>query len=248
MTNDERAYEIRNLLWEHAHPALRGMDRERIAQLAEQIMRIATDRRLWTKWSGDRETLAERAAEIWIPMEDLREALNALPGPQLTEVDVEQRIREFREKPYSGSYPRSEVEAEAFAVFSAEKARGTEFIAILGYMEDWYWGAQERLRQKAEKERRERIAEDKRRAEARLRNGADCPWTAAEGIPDLHCCKNGRLYRLHPLKPAGKYEPAFEVLRIDYLDAKRGRSVGRYRTRSEASTAVAKVAYQEDDL
>ena len=83
MTDDERAYEIRNLLWEHAHPTLRGMDRERIAKLTEQILRIATDRRLWTKWSGDRETLAERAAEIWIPMEDLREALNALPGPQI---------------------------------------------------------------------------------------------------------------------------------------------------------------------
>lgn len=248
MTNDERAYQIRTLLWEHAHPTLRGMDREQIAKLAEQTMRIATDRGLWTKWGGDRETLADRAAEIWIPMEDLREALNALPGPELTKVDVEQRIRELREKPYSGSYPRKEVEAEALAVFAEEKARGTEFVAILGYMEEWYWGAEERLRQKAEKERRERIAEDKRHAEARLRNGADCPWTAATGISDLHCCKNGQLYRLRPLQTTSKHEPAFEVLRVDYLEAKRGRPVGRYRTRGEATTAVAKVAYQEDDL
>jgi hypothetical protein len=42
------------------------------------------------------------------------------------------------------------------------KARDTEFAAILGYMENWYWGARERLRQKEEKKRRERIAEDKR--------------------------------------------------------------------------------------
>lgn len=68
MTDDKRAYEIRNLLWEHAHPTLRGIDRERIAKLTGQIMRIATDRRLWTKWSGARETLAERAAGIWIPL------------------------------------------------------------------------------------------------------------------------------------------------------------------------------------
>ncbi len=67
-------------------------------------------------------------------------------------------------------------------------------------------------------------------------------------ISDLHCRKNGRLYRLRALQPTGKYEPAFEVLRVDYLDAKRGRPVGRYRTRGEASKAVANLSYQEDDL
>lgn len=121
-------------------------------------------------------------------------------------------------------------------------------MATLGYMEEWSWGIEERLRQKAERERRERLAEEKRLAEARLRNGADCPWTAATGIPDLHCFKNGRLYRLRALQTTGKYEPAFEVLRVDHLEAKRGRPVGRYRTRGEASEAVANVAYQEEDL
>jgi hypothetical protein len=115
-------------------------------------------------------------------------------------------------------------------------------------MEEWYWGAEERLRQKREKDRREQVAQEKKVAEARLRNGADCPWTAATGITDLHCCKNGRLYRLRVLQPTNKFEPAFEVLRVDYLDAKRGRQVGRYRTRSDASKAVANVAWQEDDL
>jgi hypothetical protein len=181
-------------------------------------------------------------------MVDLREALNTLPGPQLTEIDVEQRIREIREMPYGNGYPNQKVEAEALVVFAEEKAKGTEFVALLGYMEEWYWGAKERLRQKAERERCERIAEDKRLAEARLRNGADCPWTAATDISDLHCRKNGRLYRLRTLQTTGKIEPAFEVLRVDFLGAKRGRPVGRYRTRGEASKAVANVAYQEDDL
>ena len=134
------------------------------------------------------------------------------------------------------------------AVFAEEKGTGTEFIAILGYMEEWHVGAEERRRQKAAQDRREQIIDDKRVAEARLRNGADCPWTAATGIPDLHCCKNGRLYMLRALQTSSKYEPAFEVLRVDRLDAKRGRLVGRYRTRGEATAAVAKVAYQEDDL
>jgi hypothetical protein len=48
MTDDKRASEIRNLLWEHAHPTLRGMDGERIAKLAEQILRIVTNRGLLT--------------------------------------------------------------------------------------------------------------------------------------------------------------------------------------------------------
>ena len=106
MTDDERASYIRALLWEHAHPTLRNMDRDRIGKLTEQILRIATDRGLWTKWSQDREQIAERAASLWVPMDDLRESLNALPGPTLTKVDVEQRIRDFRENRY-GSYPNS---------------------------------------------------------------------------------------------------------------------------------------------
>ena len=97
---------------------------------------IATDRGLWTKWSQDREEIAERAAALWVPMDDLREALNALPGPALTKVDVEQRIRDFRENRY-GSYPKPEIEAEALAAFAEEKARGTELIAVLGYLEEW---------------------------------------------------------------------------------------------------------------
>jgi hypothetical protein len=43
MTNDDRAFGIHTLLWEHAHPTLRNMDRDRIAKLAEEILRIATD-------------------------------------------------------------------------------------------------------------------------------------------------------------------------------------------------------------
>jgi hypothetical protein len=247
MVDDQRASDIRRLLWNHSHPTLRRMDHERIAKLAEEVFRLANDQRIWTKWTPDREKVAERAAELWIPFESLHQALNGLPGPALTKVDVEQRIRDFREKPY-GSYPKAEIEAEALAAFAEEQARGTEFIAVLGYMEEWHFGVQERLRQKQEKDRREQLAQEKKVAEARLRNGADCPWTAATGITELHCRKNGRLYRLRALQPTHKFEPAFEVLRVDHLDDKRGRAVGRYRTRSHASKAVATVAWQEDDL
>ena len=126
MTEDERAHQIRSLLWDHVHPTLRSMDRERIAKLAEQVLRIAAaHRELWAKWGADRNEIAERAANLWVPLDDLRDALNGLPGPALTKVDVEQRIREVREKQY-GSYPKTEMEAEALAAFAEEKARGTE--------------------------------------------------------------------------------------------------------------------------
>lgn len=248
MAQYDRRSEVRTLLWQHAHPTLRSMDFMRISKLTDEIVEIMDHRSVWTKWGKDREEIARRAADMCIPMEDLREALNAMPGPELTKVDVEQRIRDIREAPYGSGYPPDSLAAESFAVFAEEKAKGTEFIALLGYMEDWSYGATERLRLKAEKERREHIEEDKRNAETRLRNGVDCPWTTAADIPDLHCRKNGRLYRLHALKPTSKFEPAFEVLRVDNLDAKRGRIVGRYRTRGEATKAVANVAYQEDDL
>ncbi len=91
-------------------------------------------------------------------------------------------------------------------------------------------------------------AERKRQARAPSRNGADCPCIAATSLPDLYLCKNGCLYLLRALKPASKIEPAFGMLRIEKLDAKRGRVVGRYRARKEASFAVAKVVYQEDDI
>ena len=41
----------------------------------------------------EREESASRAVDVWIPLDEPREALNKLPGEQLTAVDVEQRMR-----------------------------------------------------------------------------------------------------------------------------------------------------------
>lgn len=122
------------------------MDWYHIDKLAEEIVQTATAGGVWTKWSADREQIAERAVGIWIPVDDLRAALNALPGPTLSEVDVAQRLRDLREQPYTYQDPVAPLEADALAAYAEEKAKGTEFIALLGYMEEWYWGAEERLR------------------------------------------------------------------------------------------------------
>ncbi len=92
------------------------------------------------------------------------------------------------------------------------------------------------------------MAEQKCRAKARLRNGVHCQGTAATELPDLHCHKSSLFYGLEALKPASKSHLPGKVSPVDQLDAKRRWVVGRYRTRTEATSAVAKVALQEDDL
>ncbi len=229
---DEGAYEVRSLPWEHAHPTLSGIDRERIAELAGQIMRIATDRVVWTKWSGGHETLAERAAEICVPVESLREVLNALLGPRVprsmsNSVFASSAKTLERQLSPGGSWGRGAC--------PLQRGRGQGHRV---HRYPWLDGGVVLGCPRAPApeggegaSRADHCGQTAHRGPSAPRS--DCPWTAAIGTPDLHCCKNDRLYRLHPLNTAGKYEPAFEVLRVDYLDAKRGRSVGRYRTRGQ---------------
>ena len=252
MTEDDRLRYVIHLLLEHsARPPLKFPSEAEIPKIARKIMEAATGpRSLWSKWGAEREEIAPRAADLWVPMADLIEALNQLPGERLTAVDVEQRLYALRHR-YSGysAGVDEELMEPSFAAFKEEKARGTEFIAILGWLEDWTWGAQERLRRRQEVERKERVEQDKKRAEARLRSGADCPWTPAAGIPDLHSRKNGRLFRLKQLEKADiPLAPRFEVLEIKTLEEKdrKGVPVGRYRTRSDASKAALEVAYKPE--
>jgi hypothetical protein len=171
-----------------------------------------------------------------------------LPGECLTPTDVEQRINALHSE-YGGYSrgPDEELKEAEFAAYAEEKAKGTEFIAILGWLEEWAWGAEERLRRRREDERRKRIAQEKRNAESRLRSGADCSWTAAAGFADLYCRKNVRLFRLKALDNGGSpLAPKFEVLEVKSIEDKRDVTIGRYRTRSDASKAVLEVAYKPE--
>nr|WP_025824927.1 hypothetical protein [Acetobacter persici] len=161
-----------------------------IPKLARRILETAKGpKSLWTKWSSDREDVIKRAADVWIPLDDLREALNVLPGENLTATDVEQRLNAVRSE--LGGYthgPDETLKEEAFTAYATEKAKGTEFIALLGWMEDWMWGAEEILRRKQTEERQRRIEQERRQAEARLRSGADSPWTPLEiSAVDARC-------------------------------------------------------------
>ena len=246
MSDDPRPYQIRHLLYQNSRPALRAMDDEKIATLAREILKIADGSSPpWTKWGNERNEIARRAADLWVPMDDLQNTLNGLPGPRLTSTDVEQRIRAIREEEHRGGRPDDATKSDCLAQYAREKDAGTEFIAILGYLEDWMFGAEERLRQIREREHRERIEQEKHSAEVRLRSGADCPWTPASGVLGLHCRKNHRLFRLIERKTTGPLDPKFEVHEVKTLEDKRGNYIGQYRTRTDASKAVAEVAFKE---
>ena len=139
------------------------------------------------------------------------------------------------------------MQEASFAAFAEEKAKGTEFIAILGWLQEWTMGAEERLQRQREAENQKRVEQDKRNAEARLRSGADCPWTTLVGVADLYCRKNARLFRLKALpKDAAPFAPKVEVLEVKSVEDKRGTPIGRYRTRRDASKAVLEVAYKPE--
>ncbi|WP_075632293.1 hypothetical protein [Novacetimonas hansenii] len=250
MSDEQRLHEIIYLLRQYsARPPLKFPTEAEIPKLARRILETAKGpKSLWTKWSSDREDVIKRAADVWIPLDDLREALNVLPGENLTATDVEQRLNAVRSE--LGGYTRGPDETlkeEAFTAYATEKAKGTEFIALLGWMEDWMWGAEEILRRKQTEERQRRIAQERRQAEARLRSGADSPWTGASGFPDLYCRKNARLFRLKGLnKDTSPLAAKFEVFEVKSFEDKRGVLIGRYRTRSDASKAVLEVAYNPE--
>lgn len=134
MTEDDRLRDVIRLLLEHsARPPLKFPSETEIPKIARKIMEAANGpKSLWSKWGAEREEIATRVADLWVPMVDFMGALNQLPGQRLTEVDVEQRLYALRHRcsGYSAGVDEELMEP-SFAAFKEEKARGTEFIAIL---------------------------------------------------------------------------------------------------------------------
>src|ERR1700754_924644 len=99
----DRLYALTSRLFEYAKsPSLNHIrDPHSIQRLAHELL-TAVDRAssIWTKWDGPRDQLAKAAAHCWIPVEDLQDYLNHLPGPPLTKTDVVQRLRAIHEEPY----------------------------------------------------------------------------------------------------------------------------------------------------
>jgi hypothetical protein len=235
----ERQYAVRSLLFDFVKsPSLRHLrDPHNIQKLAREIIN-AVDRAssIWKKWEPDREEFAKAAAPCWLPVEDLLEFLNTLPGPSLTITDVEQRLRAIWEEPYT-TYPKDDLREGCLALYNREKAQGTEMRAIIGALQEHIEREEERLRRE-QQERYQRFKKEERiRLQHRFQSGADCGWTRIDKSEAFYCRHNGRAFRIIQGK-----DKRWTLYRINEIEDK-GELLGTYQGRGDANKALKKIAY-----
>jgi hypothetical protein len=241
MEND-RIYAVVSRLTEYVKsPSLRHIRDPYVLQKAAKEILQAVDRAssIWKKWEGPREELAKLAMPCWIPVDDLLEFLNRLPGPSLTRTDVVQRLRAFSEEPYS-SYPNEELKVGCLALYETEKAQGTELPAIIGALQEHIELEEERLSHEQQERYRRHQEEERIRRQQRFLAGADCGWTQIEKSEVFYCRRNGRAFRINRAK-----DKRWSLCRIaNREDA--GVLLGTYQGRREASKALEKIAYEPE--
>ncbi len=243
MPNDERLHIIRSLVFDYAKsPSLRHIrDPHFVDKLAKDILR-AVDRGQspWQKWEGPREAVLQAAARTWIPIDDLRDYLNTLSGPQLTMTDVAQRMGAMHEEGYD-PYPDEDMKEHCLALYERERSAGTEMVAIVRLLQEFVQDETERRRREhAENYKNAREAEREALRE-RLISGADCKWTALRKPDEMYCRMNGRLYRV-----SRDNDKRWSLCRVVSLDDAKGSLIGRYAARGDASKVVADMAYQPE--
>lgn len=242
MFESERHYAVRRLLHDYVQsPSLRHLrDQKSLTKVVQDIVEAIDCRSsIWRKWAGPREPFLKSAALCWIPVADLLEFLNSLPGPQLTKTDVTQRLRAFHEEPFE-PYPNEKLQAGCLELYAREKAAGTEMAAIVGALQGFVEEEEERLRQEQEMAWRQRVEEERIALEQRFLSGADCKWTPINRSKELYIRKNGRAFRLTPTKLK-----QWDLHRIASLDDA-GKIVGTYGSRGDATKALKLVAYEPE--
>jgi hypothetical protein len=244
MREDERVWAVKELLFDYVKsPSLRHIrDPHSLIRLAHEIVRrIDQGNSIWRKWDGQREVMLKSALCCWIPVEDMRDFLNRMPGPPLTTTDVAQRLRAFEEEEHY-AYPKEELRPGCLALYEKEKAEGTEPPAIVQLLRDHVEREEERI-QLEQRERYQRSREEDRIArEQRLLSGADCKWTQVQKSPNWYCRTNGRTYRLSPTK-----DKKWNLYRVNSTsDDETGALIGKYQARGDATKVVAEMAYQPE--
>jgi hypothetical protein len=244
MREDERIWAVRRLLFDYVKsPSLRHIrDPHSLLKLAQEIVRqMDQANSIWRKWDGQREVLLKSALTCWIPIEDMRDFLNGMPGPALTTTDVAGRLKAFEEEEHY-DYPMEELRPSCLALYEKEKAEGTELPAIVQLLRDHVEREEERIRVE-QRERYERGREEERVARVqRLLSGADCTWTQLPKSPNWYCRTNGRTYRLSPTK-----DKMWNLHRVNSTsDDEQGASIGKYGQRGDATKVVKEMAYQSE--
>ncbi len=243
MREDERIWAVKELLFDYVKsPSLRHIrDPHSLIKLAQEIVRrIDRENSIWTKWDGQREILLKSAVGCWIPVEDLRDFLNRMPGPPLTTTDVAQRLKAFEDE--LSTYPDDELQAGCLALYEKEKADGTELPAIVGQLRDHVETEEERIRSEQHERYLQSREQDRIPREQRLLSGADCKWTQVQKSQHWYCRSNGRTYRLSPTK-----DEMWNLYRVQSTkDDEDGALIGKYRRRGDATKIVADMAYQPE--
>lgn len=246
MLEDERVWAVKKLLFDYVKsPSLRHIrDPHSVSILARNIVgRIDRANAIWQKWDGQRDLLIKSAVGCWVPIEDLRDFLNMMPGPSLTRTDVAQRLRALEEED-TFRFPREELKAGCQALYEREKVDGTELPAIVGALQEFVEAEEVRLRREQQAEYRRRQEAEQTAKEQRLLSGADCKWTQIRKSQNWYCRSNGRTYRLTPTP-----EKRWRLDRVQSVSDDgegEGEEVGTYRARGEATKVVAQVAYQPE--
>jgi len=244
MTEDERIWAVKELLFGYVKsPSLRHIrDPHSVTKLAQEIVRqIDRGNSIWRKWDGQREVLLKSAMCCWIPMEDMRDFLNGMPGPSLTITDVAQRLSSFLDEEHWYA-PNEELQPGCLSLYEEEKARGTELPAIVGVLRDHVDREVERIRIEREQQYQRQREQDQTSREQRLLSGADCKWTQLQKSPHWYCRANGRTYRLSPTK-----DKMWNLYRVALIsDDESGALIGKYQRRGDATKVVDTMSYQPE--
>lgn len=243
MTDDNRIWSVKDLLFEYLKsPSLRHIrDPYSVSKLAKEIVkRMDRGSSIWQKWEGQREVLVKMALGCWIPTEDLRAALNRLPGPQLTTTDVDQRLKALEEEDYT--FANEDLKAGCLALYEKEKAEGTELPAIIRLLREHVDREEDRLQEEQQEQYRRNREEEQTAKEQRLASGADCRWTQPRNSVHWYYRLNGRTYRLSPTK-----DKKWQLHRVNSLtENEEGSLIGTYQRRGDASKVIATAAYQSE--
>ncbi len=244
MTEDQRIWAVSALLSEYVKsPSLRHIrDPRFLSKLASEVVRkIDQGNSIWRKWDGQREVLLKSAIGCWIPLADLHDFLNHMPGPALTVTDVSQRLKALEEEPYI-SYPDERFQPSCVTIYEREKAEGTELPAIIGLLRDHVEHEEVRLREEQQSRYQQWREEDRIAREQRLLSGADCKWTQLQKSKCWFCRANGRTYRLSPAE-----DKLWTLCRVNSAsDHEKGILIGRYQRRGDATKVVAEAAYRPE--
>ena len=186
------------------------------------------------------ESILKPAIFCWIPIEELQERLNRLPGPPLTSTDVSQRIRSYQDEDYY-NYPDQEFKKGCLAIYEAEKAAGTELIAIIQAINEYLEAETENRRIRRDEEFKKKAQEQRLALEQRFLSGADCKWTTLGNSAEFYCRKNGRAFKIFQ-----NAEKMWISMRIKSADDQIGDIIGKYKLRGDATKVINQLAYLTD--